>query len=66
MSRLATELQTLGTDIPRIEALAAELEAEQREFSEALAPMMMKSRHFASVSALHSRSAEGKAKRREH
>jgi hypothetical protein len=62
----AAALRTLGADIARIEALAAELEAEQGDFSAAMAPMTMKSRHFASASALRSRSVEGKAKKRAH
>ena len=62
----AVELRTLGADIPRIEALAAELEAEQGDFSAAMTPMAMKSRHFASASVLRSRSVEGKAKKRAH
>ena len=62
----AAELRMLGAHLPRIETLAAELEAEQEEFSVAMAPMTRKSRHFASTNALRSRSGEGKAKKRAH
>lgn len=60
----AAELRTLGQGIRQIEALAAELDAELEHFEVAMEPMVMKSRHFVSLSALSSRSVEGRARRK--
>ena len=60
----AANLRTLAPGVRQVEALAAELEAEQAEFDEEMSSMEMKKRHFASYNVAYSRSMEGKAKRR--
>ena len=62
----AVELRMLGAGIRQIEALAAELEAEQADFTAVMPAMAMKSRHFANLSRMASRSVEGKARKRTH
>ena len=60
----AEALRALAPGVREVEALAAELEAEQAEFSAPMDAVALKQRHFASYSVAHSRSKEGKAKRR--
>jgi hypothetical protein len=60
----AETLRALAPGVREIEALAAELEAEQAEFSAPMDPIALKQRHFASYNVAYSRSKEGKAKRR--
>jgi Ca-activated chloride channel family protein len=60
----AEALRALAPGVREVEALAAELEAEQAEVSEPMDALELKKRHFASYNVAYSRSTEGKAKRR--
>jgi hypothetical protein len=60
----AETLRALAPGVRQVEALAAELEAEQAEFSAEMDAIARKKRHFASYNVAYSRSEEGKAKRR--
>jgi Ca-activated chloride channel family protein len=60
----AEALRALVPGVREMEALAAELEAEQAEFSAQMDPVSLKQRHFASYNVAYSRSDLGKAKRR--
>jgi Ca-activated chloride channel family protein len=60
----AEALRALAPGVREVEALAAELETEQAEFSAQMDPIALKKRHFASYNVAYSRSVEGKAKRR--
>jgi len=59
----ATDLRALGAGIREVDALASELEGEQAEFAQPLAPLAMKARHFMRYSLARSRGPAGKAKR---
>ena len=60
----AETLRALAPGVRAVEALAAELEAEQAEFSAPMDAIAMKKRHWASHNVAYTRSKEGKAKRR--
>ncbi len=60
----AEALRALAPGVREVEALAAELEAEQTEFSARMDPVELKKRHFTGHNLAYSRSPEGKAKRR--
>ena len=60
----AEALRALAPGVREVEALAAELEAEQAELSAPMDAIERKKRHFASYNVAYSRSTEGKAKRR--
>ena len=60
----AEALRALAPGVREVEALAAELEAEQAEFSARMDAVELKKRHFTSRNVAYSRSPEGKAKRR--
>ncbi len=60
----ARELRALGAGIGEVDALASELEGEQVEFNQPLAPLAIKARHFASYSVAWSRGRAGKARKR--
>jgi hypothetical protein len=59
----ADNLRAMGKSIAGIDAIIAELELEQPVYAAAMAPMAMKSRHFASYSHSRGRDKEGKARR---
>lgn len=64
LSSAASELRALGAGIREVDALASELEGEQVELNQPLAPLAMKARHFASYTLGHGRGAGGKARKR--
>ena len=54
----------LSHKVGEVDALASELEGEQVEFNQPLAPLAIKARHFASYSVAWSRGRAGKARKR--
>ena len=64
LTAAAANLRTLAPGVRQVEALAAELLAQQAEFDEEMSAMEMKKRHFTSYNVAYSRTTEGKAKRR--
>jgi Ca-activated chloride channel family protein len=59
----ATDLRALAPGVRQVEALAAELEAQQDDFAAVMSAREMKQRHFVNYSRATDRGPEGKAKR---
>jgi Ca-activated chloride channel family protein len=63
LNAAAASLRALDPGIRELEALAAELEAEEPDYVMHMEPLALKARHFASYNQSVSRSATGKARR---
>ena len=59
----AQELRAMASGVEDVIAIADRLDHEAALHSEAMSPMAMKARHYASYSASRGRDASGKAKR---
>jgi hypothetical protein len=59
----AASLRVLAPGLRELEALAAELEAEEPDYAVHMAPLALKARHFASYNQSVSRSETGRARR---
>jgi Ca-activated chloride channel family protein len=57
-------LRALAPDDEQVEPHIARLQADEADFGEAMSPMAMKSRHFATHAVAYSREPSGKARRR--
>ncbi|MGE0040664.1 MAG: VWA domain-containing protein [Vicinamibacterales bacterium] len=65
LGEIATQLQAIANDDPRVTALVDGLRADEREFAAAMNPAMLKSRHFAAHRVAYSRTESGRARKRE-
>ena len=64
LKKTGEALRALAPSVREVQVLAAELEAEQAEFSAPMDLVSLKKRHFASYNVAYTRSTDGKAKRR--
>jgi Ca-activated chloride channel family protein len=66
IQEVLNDLRAFAQDDRRVLQIIDSLHRDELEFGEAMDPMLMKARHFASYQVLHSREAGGTAKRKRH